>query len=147
MLRLATKEDRGEVLRMARAFHKASPYSGITFSEDVCSALFDQYILGDKTGLIIILSVDKDPYGMVIGHCATPPFSTEKVASEIAWWVDEDHRGSRDSVLLLKAYEDWALRVGASMCQVAMLDDVTDLQRFYQRQGYRPAERSFVKEL
>lgn len=147
MLRLATIEDYGEVLRMARAFHKSSPYSEITFSEDVCSALFDQYLLGDKTGLIIILSVDESPYGMVIGHCAAPPFSTEKVASEVAWWVDEDHRGSKDSILLLKAYEDWALRVGASVCQVAMLDDVTDLQRFYQRQGYHPAERSFIKEL
>jgi hypothetical protein len=84
---------------------------------------------------------------MIIGFCDSLPFSSDRVAAELAWWVDEDKRGSRDSLLLFKAYEDWALRVGAKIKQMAMLDDVTNLAAFYEKQGYRPAERSYIKEI
>jgi GNAT superfamily N-acetyltransferase len=144
-LRLATVQDYGDIIRMAKSFHEKSPYSQMEFSEDRCEELFRAYLEGDKRSLIIILAVDKRPFGMIIGHCAELPFSDDRVSSEVAWWVDEDKRGHKDSVLLMKAYQDWALRVGARMTQMAMLDDVTDLDKFYRRQGFVPAERSYVK--
>ena len=132
---------------MARAFHEASPYNGLEFSEEKCNGLFQSYLAGDKKSLVIILAVDEGPYGMIIGLSDSLPFSLDRVAMELAWWVDEDKRGSRDSLLLFKAYEDWALRVGAKIKQMAMLDDVTNLAAFYEKQGYRPAERSYIKEI
>lgn len=128
---------------MARAFHSASPYTSLEFSEERCRQLFESYLAGDKRSLVIILAVG----GMIIGFCDSPPFSSDRMATELAWWVDEDKRGSRDSLLLFKAYEDWALRVGAKIKQMAMLDDVTDLSKFYEKQGYRPAERSYIKDV
>lgn len=144
-LRLATAGDYGDIIRMAKAFHQKSPYSPLDFSEDRCEEIFRAYLSGDKRDLIIILAVDERPFGMIIGHCAETPFSDDRVASEIAWWIDEDKRGNRDSVLLMRAYQDWALRVGARITQMAMLDEVTDLDKFYRRQGFIPAERSYVK--
>src|SRR5688572_32090956 len=126
---------------MARAFHEASPYNSLEFSEEKCRALFESYLVGDKRSLVIILAVGTSPHGMIIGFSDSLPFSFDRVAVELAWWVDEDKRGSRDSLLLFKAYEDWALRVGAKIKQMAMLDDVTNLAAFYEKQGYRPAER------
>lgn len=141
---------------MAKAFHEASPYNSLEFSEDKCRALFESYLVGDKRSLVIILAtssknesshVDESPHGMIIGLADSLPFSNDRVAAELAWWVDEDKRGSRDSFLLFKAYEDWALRVGAKIKQMAMLDDVTNLAAFYEKQGYRPAERSYIKDV
>lgn len=129
---------------MARSFHEASPYSDLTFNEDACRKFFDSYLRSDRRSLIIILA-GETPYGMIIGHSDSPPFSHDRVASEVAWWVDEDKRGSRDSLLLFKAYQDWALRIGAKITQMAMLDDVTNLNNFYLKQGYVPAERSYIK--
>ena len=154
-LRLAEEKDYQDVLRMARAFHEASPYNGLEFNEDQCRDFFRQYLRGDRRRLIIILAGEIpspqaiDPsrvYGMIIGHSDSPPFSLDRVASEVAWWVDEDKRGSRGSLLLFKAYQDWALRVGSKITQMAMLDDVTNLEKFYTKQGFRPAERSYIKE-
>ena len=145
-LRLAEAYDYDEVIRMARAFHQASPYSGLSFDEDKCKKLFDGYLQGDKKSLVIILACDETPYGMIIGHCHELPFSNDRVAMELAWWVDEGSRGKRESLLLFKAYEDWTLRVGAKIMSMAMLDDVTNLSSFYEKQGYRPAERHYIKE-
>ena len=149
-LRLAEEKDYQDVLRMARAFHEASPYNGLKFNEDQCRDFFGQYLKGDRRRLIIILAGEAtDPsrvFGMIIGHSDSPPFSLDRVASEVAWWVDEDKRGSRESLLLFKAYQDWALRVGSKITQMAMLDDVTNLEKFYTKQGFRPAERSYIKD-
>lgn len=145
-LRLAQASDYDDVIRMARAFHQASPYSGLSFDEDKCHDLFMTYLKGDKKSLIIILASEERPFGMIIGFVNSLPFSFDRVATELAWWVDEDKRRSRDSLLLFKAYEDWTLRVGAKITSMAMLDDVTNLSSFYEKQGYRPAERHYIKE-
>lgn len=147
-LKLAEASDYSEVIRMAKAFHEASPYADLEFSEERCRGLFDHYLRGDRRELVIILATDKDRiFGMIIGFSNHTPFSDEKVAAELAWWVDEDKRKSKDSLLLFKAYEDWALRIGAKINQMAMLDDVTDLSGFYLKQGYSPAERSYIKRI
>lgn len=146
MLKLATEEDFPEILRMARAFHEVSPYKDLPFDEDSCSHIFNMYLRGDKSEIIIILAKDEYTYGMIIGVANTLPFTSAKVSTEMAWWVDYDYRGSKDSLLLKKAYEDWAVRVGAKLTQMAMLDEVANLDKFYRRQGYRPAERSYIKE-
>lgn len=144
-MKLAELSDLPDILRMARSFHEASPYKDLEFSEERCREMFARYLVGNKKELIIILAGDK-PFGMIIGFANSLPFSLDLVATELAWWVDEEHRGSRESLLLFKAYEDWAKRIGARLTQMAMLDDVTNLKRFYEKQGYRPAEQSFIKE-
>ena len=144
-LRLATKEDYPHIIRMARRFHEASPYSDLEFSEEQSRAVFEKYLGSNKTEIVIILAADGEPYGMIIGAASSLPFSQDKVASELAWWVDEDKRGSKDSLMLFKAYQDWARRVGSKITQMAMLDDVTNLNKFYLKQGFVPAERSYIK--
>lgn len=145
-LALAKADDFPEILRMAKRFHDVSPYKGLPFSEDSCKAVFDLYLRGDKTEIIIILAKAELPYGMLIGVANQLPFSEAKVAMEMAWWVDEEYRGTKDSLLLKKAYEDWSRRIGAQLTQMAMLDEVTNLDKLYRKQGYVPAERSYIKE-
>lgn len=146
-LKLATSEDYPHIIRMARAFHRASPYADLEFSEERCEELFRRYLTSDKRDLVIILAVEETPFGMIVGFANSIPFSNEKIAAELAWWVDEDKRGTKGSLLLFKAYEDWAVRIGAKISQMAMLDEVTNLTKFYTKQGYTPAERSYVKRI
>lgn len=133
-------------MRMFKSFHKSSPFSNLKFDEGKVSKIYDAYLKSDKSDIIVIIAEDVKPFGFIVGICEELPFSSDKVAMELAWWVDEDHRGHRDSVLLMKAYEDWSVRIGARMTQMAMLDESTDLHRFYKRMGYRPAEASYIKE-
>lgn len=145
-LRLATENDFDDIVRMAKSFHDASPYVSLEFSEGKCREFFNHYLRGDRKEVIIILAhAEERVFGMIIGYASSTPFSDNLVASEVAWWVDEDMRQSRDSLLLFKAYEDWALRINVKITQMAMLDNSTNLQNFYSKQGYSPAERSYIK--
>ncbi len=146
-LKLATKEDREDVIRLLSDFHSISPYKSVDFSHEKVGNIFDAYLSSDKTDIIVILSVqDSKNVGLIVGVSEAAPFSDEKMAMELAWYVDPEYRGSRDSLELMMAYQDWSKRVGAKITQMALLDDVTDLRKFYTRQGYRPAEHSFIKE-
>jgi hypothetical protein len=140
-IRLATEDDFPLIIQMARKFHEASPYQVLEFSELRCMQLFQAY-LQDKTSVMILLS----DHGMLIAFASQAPFSNHKVSTEVAWWVNPECRGKRDSLLLLDAYEIWSRKVGCSLCQVAMLPSVTDLSKFYEKRGYKLLEQSYVKE-
>lgn len=146
MLRLAEENDLTDCIRMAKSFHSMSPFSAIEFSEEKSRDLFYNYLNGDKKDLIIILACNERPFGMIIGMRSELLFSDTSVCTEVAWWVDEDKRGSRDSLLLLQAYEDWSKRVDSKYTTMAMLDDSKDLSRLYERLGYKQCERTFFKE-
>jgi hypothetical protein len=147
MLRLANRNDLKDCLRMAKSFHEQSPYKDRKFSEDKCTEIFNKYLEDGGLNLIFILACDPDPFGMIIGVKGDLPFSDTVVCTELAWWVDADKRGSRDSLLLFSAYEDWCKRLNADLSAVAMLEGVTDLSGFYEKRKYHPAEKTYFKEL
>ena len=140
-IRLAEPKDFPIIVRMARNFFEASPYTVLQFSELKCMELFQRY-LNDKTEVMILLS----DHGMLVGFASQAPFSTDRISTEVAWWVDPEGRGSRDSLALFEAYEFWSKKVGCRLCQVAMLPSVTDLSKFYEKRGYKLLEQSYVKE-
>lgn len=142
MIRLPTEKDFPRILEMAESFHKASPYSNLPFQRTGVREVFDAYLRNPSQCIFIMFD-----HGMIIGITMRPSFSDSLVTTELAWWVDEDHRGTKESLMLMKAYQDWARRIGAKLCQMAMLDEVTNLDKFYRRQGFIPAERSYIKEL
>lgn len=147
MLRLANSNDLDTCISMARMFHSESPYKNEEFSEEKITNIFNQYLEDKGLNLIIILACDEKPFGMIIGIKSELPFSTSLVCTELAWWVNPDKRGTKDSLMMFKAYEDWSRRVGGNLMAVAMLDGVTDLSEFYSRQGYRQAEKTYIKEV
>lgn len=147
MLRLATKDDLSEVLRMTEEFHKASPYSDIPYSKKKVIEYFEIF-LRDPTKVMVILSIQNEkPRGMIVGLCDSPPFSEVLVTTELAWWMDLEYRNSRDSIHLMRAYEDWGNRVGAGISQMSLLSTSPDLRDFYERSGYQMTEHSYIKKL
>lgn len=147
MLRLAERRDFEDVNRMLREFHQKSPYSSLVYDEEKVWQNFKFY-LKNKNQMIIILSEQDDrPRGLIVGSISSPAFSSDLVATELAWWMDEDYRKSRDSMLLFDAYQDWTKRVGARMCHMALLSNSPDLSKKYERNGYELSEKTYVKEL
>jgi GNAT superfamily N-acetyltransferase len=142
LIRLAKEEDFPRILEMTESFHRETPYKDLPFNKGGIRDLFDAYLRNPSH--VIFLMFD---HGMIAGMAMEPVFSHALVATELAWWVDHEHRKTQDSIDLMLAYEEWARRIGAKVVQMAMLDEVTNLDRFYRKQGYRPAERSYIKEL
>jgi len=147
MLRLAERRDFAEVSRMAREFHSQSPYSCLEFDEGKIWENFKFYLKNKNQMIIILSEQDEKPRGMIIGTVSCPPFSNDIIATELAWWMDEEYRKTRDSLLLFDAYQDWTRRVGAKMCHMALLSSSPDLSKKYERSGYTLSEKTYVKEL
>jgi hypothetical protein len=88
--------------------------------------------------------------GIIIGMLACVVteylFSNRRVTTDLAWFVDKDHRGGTKSIRLIKAYEDWARSVGAEYICMADITNMQELGVLYKRLGYSLVESSYAKE-
>ena len=149
-LKLATLEDVNDVVRMAKLFARNSPHKTMKFADEKFKKFVEGVVTGDLSRSIIILAHKEGvPIGMVVAVAMEPVWSNDKVATELAWYVKPKHRGSKQSLRLFRAYEDWALRVGCTHIQNAHLEgsEYRDTGRFYERKGYTKVESSYVKTL
>lgn len=148
-LKLAEEKDREDFIRMCKNFFDVSPFKMMTFSRTQLDGVFDVALNNRLNAIVILLVEGEDNVGMVVGHCASPLFAEESIASELAWWVDEAYRNSRKAGELINAYEDWAIRIGAWASNMAFIEGVSppSVQKFYEKLGYSKTETSYLKEL
>jgi GNAT superfamily N-acetyltransferase len=136
---------------MARKFYETTPYHGVVDYDD--SKMSDVIIslLENPTERIAILAIDDktgEPVGMLCGQVGETLFNRKRVASELAWWIDPDHRSSRVSIELINAFEYWAKH--KARCEYVQLatvetDQVERISKFYNRKNYNIYERCFLK--
>lgn len=147
-LRLAESRDWLDVLRMSEDFHKESPYRDISFSESRVRQIFESYLSSTKEELmILLLTLNDTPCGLIVAVCSKFPFSEEKAASELIWWVDHEHRSRRGSLSLFRAYEFWCQKIGARYSSAVSTEGTVQLDKFYERSGYKKAETTYIKRI
>lgn len=141
-MRRATPEDAQAITRMGQRFASETEYRALI---DVRSDIVETIVLGllaNPNGAIFVSGAE-DPTGMIAMLAYDHPFSGERTAFEVVWWVDPEARG--DGICLLRAAEDWAREQGiAKMQMVAPNERVGAL---YERLGYRPVEVSYQRSL
>ncbi len=148
-LKLAEEGDEEDALRMTRSFYEDTPFSPqVLYNEEkVRQVLRDFRQSSYSLGLVLLLVDDKVPVGLLIGCATQTPFSDDKVAAELAWYIEPTHRGNRKAVDLVLAYETWARTIGCKHVSMSLLSDLTDVSKFYEKLGYKRTEISFLKEL
>lgn len=130
---IATEADLPRILEFAKAFHGYSPWSRYPMDEEA-TANYARNIMASG----VILISDK---GMIGGLLHAVPFAPSVVAAvELFWWGDGQ---------LKKDFEAWARERGATAIQFsALADDRSDLMaRLFRRDGYRPVETGYLKDL
>lgn len=132
-MRAATAEDIPRLVEMGRKFHAAS---GMPFDYDgnAIAALLDQLIASDA-GTVICSDAG------VIGGMLSPAYCDPKwmMAVELFWWAE------RDGLALLRAFEEWAARVGAQEVRMTSLASLPRADAILRRKGYAPTEISYQK--
>jgi len=139
-LKIATVNDFNAVEKMALNFLEASPYKDLG-NKEVTSKLVLDILNCTPTERIIIFEQD---VGFIAG--AVTPFllGTHTMATEIAWWVEPDHRGNGKGIELLKAFEYWAKVVaGCKLISMSSLDKT--VEKYYKKSGYKLYERAYLK--
>lgn len=150
MLRLLEERDIPTVVELGRNFFNASPYSSLTFSEQATEVFLRSCLARPEETICILAVEDSDvPVGALVGSIAKLPFSDDKVAAEIAWWMEPANRKGGQGLKLKKAYEYWAEKMGAKKISMALLKGKysTALDEYYTRCGYHRAETAYVRDI
>lgn len=127
-----------------KGFEHFANEAGISFDEQ--RAQYSVNII--NSGTVKYYSID---YKGFIAWVESPmiinPFKI--LASEIAWYVEKEHRGSTIGIKLLKEYEKIAKSNGCHFVDIAHLEHMQeyDMENMYSRMGYKKYETHFIKEV
>lgn len=148
MIRIATLDDFYEVLTMTYAFAKETyPELAIDY-EDVST--FIKYLLSDnRKSIVLLLEKDNLVVGMIAGTLIKALFNKEMILQEAAWWVNPDHRNTKEALSLPQALEVWGKKVGASWSQLCTAegDYSPRVGKYYKRLGYKAFEHTYLKRI
>lgn len=90
----------------------------------------------------------KEVVGLFFGMVSEALFAEELQATEIVWYVQEEHRKTRLSWKMVEMFQTWAKKKGASYVMLTSVDrDLEKTKRFYSNRGFTLKELSFTKEL
>jgi hypothetical protein len=144
MIRPSIGSDRLPVVAMLKRFHAASGFS-FAFSAVHAEAQFKAHHAGGDR-LCLVLDIQDRPAGVLMAGIVPHPFAPIRMASELCWWIDPEHRG-RPACAMVIAYEAWAKAKGCTLISLAGLGSDPAPAAFYSRHGYTPAETHFCKTL
>jgi hypothetical protein len=147
MIRPATYMDVPDLLAMGRRFFDASGYADITSFHPESFQVTLENLLGSDNGLVLV-AVKEKPVGMAAALLYPYFFNVDhKTAQEVFFWMDKEHRGI--GAQLLDALIVGAKARGArSLSMIALESMAPDVVGgMYQRRGFRPSERSFIRSL
>jgi GNAT superfamily N-acetyltransferase len=110
MIRPAVIGDMPRLLELARVMHEEAPaYRGWAFDEPKVERLLRSLM---QTGCVLVAE-NEVIVGGVVGMCTEHWFSTDKVASELALFVEPSHRHGTIAIRLVRGFLEWARLQGA----------------------------------
>lgn len=143
MIRAATPDDIPALVDLGVRFMLESAYGQhLTINADAMEQLAAQ-LIGAPNGLVLVDDRDDEITGMIGVIATLHPFSGESMLSELFWYVLPAARGG--GVRLLLAAEAWARANG--VVKSLMVSPNKTVSALYQRLGYVPLERQFIKNL
>lgn len=145
-IRRATKDDAEALFVMARKFVAFAPYQDkATATDDELRAVIT-YFTANAT--VFVAEKNGTAIGMLVAVLAPLWYAPScNVATELAWWVEQEHRGGTAAIRLIQAYETWARNEQASMVTMSNLEvgDDNRVASMLNRMGYRMTEQSHTK--
>jgi RimJ/RimL family protein N-acetyltransferase len=149
-IRRATEADAPAIARMGMAFigHSGRWQRFAPTPEELEERA--RAIVAAPDCAVFVADRDGAPCAMLIGAIVGTWFApTTLVASELAWWVEPEARGTPIAVRLVRAYEEWARENGASMAAMSSLDacEGERVGTMLARLGYDRAETFHLKEV
>lgn len=149
-VREATVADLDAYVELLAHFHAASPMHGVADYDPVGIRAFLAASLENSNIALFVGELD----GKIVGvtSCLLYPMYFNpgyEVAQELWWWLTPDARGSGVGQAMFKRIEAWAKEKNARALFMIALEDerAAAMEKVYFRAGFRPLERTFIKEL
>jgi len=148
MIRQANKFDMEAIVRMLKAYRDKAPAQFLRDSsnQEHIEKLITNILAG--AGFILLAIKDEDPVGMVVAAQHPNIWNPEVMQiSEIAFWVDEEHRGGKSAHRLLHAYiqqcEEWKQENRIQFFSLSKMVNSPDLS--YEKFGFEKLEETWIK--
>lgn len=139
MIRAATFDDIPVLLDLGERMHAESPrFSQLTFCRDKMTRTF-QVVMGTDLGLLDVAEIDGRIVGLMLALAFEHYCSPDIVATELALYVEPEHRGSLIGLRLIKRYRQWADGIGAKHTTAGVSTGVHTEQtaRLYEAAGFQ----------
>lgn len=152
-VRPAVEADIPALVEMGRMLHAESPrYARMTFDADKVKRLAQRLIGSPLTAPadgLFVAENDERVIGMVAGHIVDLFFTYDKIATDYTFYVRPEHRRGRAAVLLLNAFEAWALKhdIVDIMPGASTAIATPAVKSFYEKRGYELSGYLFRKQV
>jgi len=149
-VRQATIDDLAKYLILAKEFHTASPmHNVVKFDLDGYADFYAGATQNPDMGLW--LAELNDEIVGITGAINYPLYfnPNSNVVQELWWWLTPSARGTGAGAKMFDCIKAWAKEKNAvAMFMIALEDDrASKMEKLYQRAGFRPLERTFIKEV
>lgn len=114
--------------------------------EKVCTILH-HCLFYPKDYFACILLKEEEVVGAIVAVSSINPFGNQKIATELIWFVKEEHRG-RHSLEMVNRLENWARdEAKAEFLSFGHSASLRDLGKLLERRGYQKQEIIYQKKL
>ena len=148
MIRQANKFDMEAIVRMLKAYRDKAPTQFLRDSsnQEHIEKLLTNILAG--AGFILLAMKEEDAVGMVIAAQHPNIWNPDITQiSEIAFWIDEEHRGGKTAHRLLHAYiqqcEEWKQENRIHFFSLSKMQNSPDLS--YDKFGFEKLEETWIK--
>jgi GNAT superfamily N-acetyltransferase len=144
--RLAERADYPRLIELGRHFYEQTAYKSVPYSEEGAVGWLDMML---SHGLLFVAEAG-DVIGFIGGISSpfifNPAYGT---GTELALWVEPDHRSAGVADALMARIEIAAKEMGLTFWSMMSLEAVRPevAAKLYNKRGYQLAEHTFVKEL
>ncbi len=145
VIRESVAEDLPRIVEMFAQFVSSTQYAKYVGNDPTHAAMMMERLISDEDKALFVVDSEDGVVGMLGVMVFTQPFSGERIASELFWWLDPAHRGN--GVWLLRRSENWARAKGARRMSMMAPIDKPRVGEIYAAVGYTEVERVFQKDL
>lgn len=154
MIRKATNDDIPRIVEMAQRFFPESPYPALYGDMPDSQAaglaiIAMQGAPGIDPGVMLVAEDAGELIGMACLFSDRATFNPAvRIASELVFWIEPEHRGGMAAVRLLKAAEKDAREKGVQVNRMAVMSSSPEqAAKLYERMGYSLTECYYSKRL
>lgn len=149
-IRPAGPDDLDALAEMGARFFAYSAFAKVVpFDQDAARAAIEHYAAPSPSSVTMVAEVDGQIAGGIVGVVTPVWFNpAAKVATELAWWVSEGHRGTSVAIRLYRAFEAWADEQGVDAIVMSdlVIDGDTPAGKLFEKLGYATVERAHIKQ-
>jgi GNAT superfamily N-acetyltransferase len=142
-IRPATLADVPRLVAGFRQFVATSHYAAFVPDAPAHVTALSEHLVTAPTTTVLVTETDAGVTGLLGLGVTAHPYSGQRLAVEVIWWVAPEARGCGPA--LLRAGERWAAEQGADAIQMIAPADAAGRRvgRFYERRGYQAVETTY----